>query len=77
MKKRIKESRVFSPEDFFSRPQVADILGVCKSTITLAIDRGWLETVTIGERHYVLRETVENVVAERKVAHRLGIGRGD
>ncbi len=71
-----KQSSVFSPEDFLSRPQVAEILGVCKTTITTAIQEGWLETVTIGERHYVLRETVENVVAERKIANRLGIGRG-
>jgi hypothetical protein len=77
MSKRIKESKVFSPEDFLSRPQVAEILGVCKTTITTAIDRGWLETVVIGTRHYVLKETLENVVVERKIARRLGIGEGD
>ena len=77
MSKRIDESRVFSPEDFLSRPVAARILGVCKSTITAAIDNGWLETVWIGERHYILRETLKATIEENKKFDRLGISRGD
>ena len=76
MSKRVEESRVFSLEDFISRPQAARILGVCKSTITAAIDNGWLETVWIGDRHYILRETLETTIGEDKLAGRLGIGKG-
>ena len=72
-----KQNSVFSPDDFLSRPQVAEILGVCKSTVTLAIERGWLETVLVGTRHYVLRETIREVVADDELADLLGIGRGD
>ena len=72
-----RQNSVFSPDDFLSRPQVAEILGVCKSTITLAIDRGWLATVLVGTRHYILRETIREVVADDELADRLGIGKGD
>ena len=73
MSKRVEESRVFSPEDFLSRPQAAVVLGVCKSTITAAIERGWLETVQIGERHYILRETLKATIEENKKFDQLGI----
>ena len=72
-----KQNSVFSPDDFFSRPQVAEILGVCKSTVTLAIERGWLETVLVGTRHYVLRETIQEIVADHEIADLLGLGKGD
>ena len=72
-----KQKSVFSPDEFLSRPQVAEILGVCKSTVTLAIGRGWLPTVLVGTRHYILRETIREVVADDVMADRLGIGKGD
>jgi predicted transcriptional regulator len=72
-----KQNSVFSPDDFLSRPQVAEILGVCKSTVTLAIERGWLETVLVGTRHYVLRETIQEIVADHEIADLLGLGKGD
>ena len=75
--KRIQESGVFLPQDFFSRGQAAEILGVTHATITRSIHAGYLPTVTIGGHEFVLRETRESVVAERKVASQLGIGKGD
>lgn len=70
-----KQSSIFSPEDFYSRGEAAEILGVTHSTITRSIHRGYLPTVTIGGHEFVLRETLEAVTRDDKRASQLGVGK--
>jgi excisionase family DNA binding protein len=72
-----KQNSIFSSDDFFSRGEVAEILGVTHATITRSIHRGHLETVTIGSRRFILRETLQEIVADHEIADLLGIGKGD
>ena len=71
-----KQNSVFGPDDFFSRGEVAEILGVTHATITRSVNSGYLETILIGSRRFILRETIQEIVTEDRIADLLGIGKG-